>query len=257
MTLWVRYFTSDGALGCGALQGERIAEYRGDFYSDAQPTGRTLALAEVRLTSPCVPTQVIAIWNNYHALAQKLGKPAPVHPLFLIKPASTVIGTGAAIRRPQRYAGKIVFEGELGIVIGRPCRNVTVEEAAACILGYTVVNDVTAIEVLDEDPNFAQWTRSKGYDTFCCIGPAIATDLDLARAHVVTTLNGVERQNYPVADMIIPPLELVSRLSGDLTLHPGDVIACGTSVGVGSMKDGSQISIAIAGIGELHNTLLG
>jgi 2-keto-4-pentenoate hydratase/2-oxohepta-3-ene-1,7-dioic acid hydratase in catechol pathway len=130
-----------------------------------------------------------------------------------------------------------------------------VQSAPEYILGYTCVNDVTAAEIISEDPNFPQWTRSKGFDTFSCIGPAIKTDLDWANARVVTVLDGAERQNYPLSDMIFTPPEIVSHLSGDLTLYPGDVIAVGTSIGVGSMKDGSKVSVSIAGIGELRNTL--
>jgi 2-keto-4-pentenoate hydratase/2-oxohepta-3-ene-1,7-dioic acid hydratase in catechol pathway len=255
MTQWVRYTTADGTPGMGALEGAHIAEVRGSSHADAVATGRRLALADVRLAAPCTPTKVIALWNNFRALGEKLGKAAPVHPLFLMKPATSVIGPGELIRRPARYAGKIVFEGELGIVIGRTCSNVSVEDAPGYILGYTCVNDVTAAELIAEDANFAQWTRAKGYDTFCCLGPAITTDLDWKSASVRTVLDGAERQNYPIADAIFTPPEIVSRLSGDMTLYPGDVIAIGTNVGLGSMKDGSTICVSIEGIGELRNTL--
>jgi len=256
MTTWVRYTTADGSTGFGSLDGSQIAEHQGSGYLDAVATGRRIALSDVRLAAPCTPTKVIALWNNFRALGEKLGKAAPAHPLFLIKPATSVIGTGDAIRRPQRYAGKIVFEGELGIVIGRQCSNVSVADASSYILGYTCVNDVTAAEIIGEDENFAQWTRSKGFDTFSCIGPVINTALDWSAARVVTVLDGSERQNYPLSDMIFTPPEIVSHLSGDLTLYPGDVIAVGTSIGVGSMKDGSHVTISIEGIGELRNTLL-
>jgi 2-keto-4-pentenoate hydratase/2-oxohepta-3-ene-1,7-dioic acid hydratase in catechol pathway len=255
MTKWIRFTNPDGKPGLGTLAGERVAEYSGDMFGKADATGRTFALGEVRLASPCSPTKVVALWNNFRALGEKLGKAAPSHPLFLLKPGTSVIGTGDTIRRPQRYAGKIVFEGELGIVIGRPCTNVSVADANQYIFGYTCVNDVTAGELIAEDPNFPQWCRAKGFDTFSCLGPAIVTSLDWTSANVVTTLDGVERQNYPLADMIFSPQEQVSRISGDMTLYPGDVIACGTSVGLGSMKDGSTICVAIAEIGELRNTL--
>ena len=124
-------------------------------------------------------------------------------------------------------------------------------EASAYIFGYTCVNDVTAAEVLNENPDFAQWCRSKGYDTFGCIGPAIATDFNWTDAKVSTRLDAVERQNYPLSDMIIPPAELVSLISHDMTLLPGDVIAVGTSLGVGSMKNGSTVEVQIDGIGVL------
>ena len=255
MTHWIRFALADGSEGFGTLEGERIAEYHGDMFGTPQASGRTYALAELRLLSPCSPSKVIALWNNYHQLAARLEKAPPAHPLFMILPSTSVTGTGEAIRRPPGYAGKIVIEGELGVVIGRTCRNVSELEAGAYIFGYTCINDVTAIEILTEDTNFPQWGRSKSFDTFTCVGPAIASQIDLATASVVTTLDGVERQNYPLSDMIFTPAQIVSRLSADLTLCPGDVIACGTSVGVGSMKNGARISIAISGIGELNNHL--
>jgi len=257
MSKWVRFVAADGKPALGMLEAERIAEYRGELFGDPVATGRTFASSEVRLLSPCLPNKIVALWNNFRALAEKLGKAVPLHPLFFLKPATSVIGTGGAIHRPARYAGKIVFEGELGVVIGRECSNVSEADADRYIFGYTCVNDVTAADLIGEDPNFAQWCRSKGFDTFSCLGPAISTTLDWASARVVTTLDGVERQNYPLADMIFPPRTLVSRISGDMTLQPGDVIACGTSLGVGSMKDGARVRIRIDGIGELGNTLVG
>ncbi len=256
MKQWIRFTDADGAAGFGTLAGERIEEYRGDLFHDPIPSGRLLTRAEVRLASPCVPTKVVALWNNFRALGEKLGKPAPAHPLFLLKPATSVIGTGEPIRRPARYAGKIVFEGELGIVIGRRCTNVSVAQADEFIFGYCCVNDVTAAELIFEDANFPQWARAKGFDTFSCLGPAISTKLDWRAAQLVTTVDGVERQNYPLSDMIFSPQEQLSRISGDMTLYPGDVIACGTSIGLGSMKDGATVSVRIDGIGELRNTLL-
>jgi len=190
-------------------------------------------------------------------LAAKLGKAAPSHPLFLLKPASCVVGPGEPIRRPRSYAGKIAFEGELGIVIGRRCKDVTPAEAFGNIFGYTCVNDVTAAEILNETPDFAQWCRAKGYDTFGCIGPAIATQFNWVDAKVSTRVDGVERQSYPLSDMIISPTEMVSRISQDMTLLPGDVIAVGTSLGVGSMQDGSRVEVQIDGIGVLSNTIQG
>ena len=255
MAHWVRFRNLDGSIGFGTLVDDKILEHQGDMFGVSRATGRTLDSQTCVLQSPCVPSKIVALWNNFHALAAKLGKAAPVHPLWLIKPATSVIGPEESILRPPDYAGKIVFEGELGIVIGEPCRRVSTVVAERRIFGYTCVNDVTAADVLNESPDFAQWTRAKGYDTFSCIGPAIATDLNLAAANVVTRLAGSERQNYPLSDMIFKPAELVSRLSHDLTLLPGDVIACGTSLGVGSIKDGNRIEITIDGVGTLANTL--
>jgi len=252
---WARFRSNDGRLGFGVLQDEHIAEFEGDLFGAPRPTGRTIARGECTLRSPCMPSKIVALWNNFKALGLKLGKSAPAHPLFLIKPSTSVIGPGDEIRRPAGYTGKIAFEGELGIVIGKLCKDTPLEQADDHIFGYTCVNDVTAGEVLNENVDFAQWCRSKGYDTFGCLGPVIATDLDWRQLRVITRLDGVERQNYPLSDMIMPPQELVSRISRDMSLLPGDVIACGTSVGVGSIKDGSAVEVQIDGIGSLANVL--
>jgi 2-keto-4-pentenoate hydratase/2-oxohepta-3-ene-1,7-dioic acid hydratase in catechol pathway len=255
MTRWARFRSSDGRTGFGIFEETHILEYEGDFFAGARPTGRTLMRERFTLESPCTPSKIVALWNNFHALKLKLGKPAPTHPLFLLKPGTSVIGPNAPIRRPSGYAGKIAYEGELGIVIGKPCKDVPLSEATAHIFGYTCVNDVTASGVLNENVDFAQWCRSKGYDTFGCLGPVIATGLEWSRLRVITRVDGEERQNYPLSDMIMPPEELVSRISHDMSLLPGDVIACGTSVGVGSIKDGCAVEIDIGGIGSLVNVL--
>jgi 2-keto-4-pentenoate hydratase/2-oxohepta-3-ene-1,7-dioic acid hydratase in catechol pathway len=255
MTQWVRFRADDGHVGFGVLDGDSVVEFGGDMFASPRPMGKTLQRSTVSLLSPCQPSKIVALWNNFHALAAKLGKAAPTHPLFLLKPGTCAIGPGEAIQRPAAYPGKIAFEGELGIVIGRRCKDVSPSEAPGFIFGYTCVNDVTAAEVLSENADFAQWCRSKGYDTFGCVGPAITTDLDWSNARVITRLDGAERQNYPLSDMILPPAELVSGISHDMSLLPGDVIAVGTSLGVGSMKDGATVEIHIGGIGSLTNTV--
>ncbi len=254
--LWVRFNTRDGRTGFGTLQGARIAEYNGVMFDSPRPSGAHLEAADVTLIAPCMPSKMVALWNNFRALSAKLGKQAPSHPLYLMKPGTSIIGPGDPIQRPLHYAGKIAYEGELGIVIGRECKNATEPEARACIFGYTCVNDVTAADILNETPDFAQWTRSKGFDTFGAIGPAIATDIDWPNARVITKLADNERQNYLLSDMIIPPVELVSLLSRDMTLLPGDVIACGTSLGVGSIRDGAEVEVSIRDIGSLRNILM-
>jgi 2-keto-4-pentenoate hydratase/2-oxohepta-3-ene-1,7-dioic acid hydratase in catechol pathway len=252
---WARFQSHDVLAGFGILDGDRISEYTGDMFAEPRPTGRTIGLDACTLLAPCTPTKMIALWNNFRALAAKLNKQAPSHPLFLIKPATCIIGPNEAIVRPTGYTGKIAYEGELGIVIGGRCKDVPLERASRFIFGYTCVNDVTAADVLNETPDFAQWCRSKSYDTFGCIGPLIATDLDWTRARVITRLAESERQNYLLSDMIFPPDELVSRISHDMTLMPGDVIACGTSLGVGSIRDGGEVEVIIDGVGSLKNTL--
>jgi len=256
-TRWARFRSDEGRTGFGVFEDTQILEYEGDFFGSSRPTGASIALGAYRLQSPCAPSKIIALWNNFHALSVKLGKQAPTHPLFLIKPGTSVIGPDEPIRRPAGYSGKIAYEGELGIVIRHRCKDVPLDEAADCIFGYTCVNDVTATEVLNENPDFAQWCRSKGHDTFGCLGPVIATELDWSSARVTTRLDGIERQNYLLSDMIMSAAELVSRVSHDMTLLPGDVIACGTSVGVGSIRDGATVQVSIDGIGSLTNALAG
>ncbi|MGH8230522.1 MAG: fumarylacetoacetate hydrolase family protein [Steroidobacteraceae bacterium] len=257
MTHWVRFQAADGRSGFGSLEDQRIAEFQGNLYERPMASGRTYSLSDCTLLAPCVPSKIIALWNNFHALAAKLGKQPPAHPQYLLKAASCVAGPAQPIQRPASYLGKIAFEGELGIVIGRRCKDVPASNAADYVFGYTCVNDVTASEVLNENPDFAQWCRAKSYDTFGCIGPAIVTELEWLRARVVTRLDGVERQSYPLSDMIFSPMELVGRISHDMSLLPGDVIACGTSLGVGSIKDGVSVEVTIDGIGSLVNTLQG
>ena len=252
MAHWLRY-EHQGRIGFGMLDGSSIAVHSGDLLQRAQPTGSKVALGEVRVLAPIVPGQMIALVDNYRALVAKLAHALPTEPLYFIKSRSSFIGPGDVIRAPASYPGKVVYEGELGIVIGKQCRAVTEADAMEHIFGYTCINDVTAAELLNKDPGFAQWTRAKSFDTFGVMGPVIATGIDPMTLSVRTVLNEQERQNYPVSDIIFPPARLLSLISQDMTLGPGDVIACGTSVGVGSMKSGSTISIIIDGIGTLTN----
>ncbi|HQS09421.1 MAG TPA: fumarylacetoacetate hydrolase family protein [Xanthobacteraceae bacterium] len=253
MAKWVR-FTKDGSTGFGTLEGEAIAVHQGDMFAGATPTGESLALSAVMLEAPSVPSKIIALWNNFHGLAAKLNVAEPAEPLYLLKATTSVAAPGSIVHRPPSYSGKTVYEGELGIVIGKKASNISEDEAAAHIFGYTIVNDITAADILNKDPTFPQWARAKGFDQYGPFGPWIETEFDAASACVRTILNGAERQNYPLADMIFPPHRLVALLSQDMTLNPGDLIACGTSVGVGSMKDPSnEIDIVIDGIGTLKN----
>ena len=252
MALWVR-FARGADEGFGVLEGEGIAVHEGDMFEAPRPTGQVLALDEVSLLVPVRPGKVVGLWNNFHALAAKLGAVIPEVPLYFLKATTSLLAPGGAIRPPAGYDGRIVYEGELGVVVGRRCSNVDEAGAAAAIFGYTCVNDVTATGLLDADPSFPQWARAKGCDTFGPCGPAIATGLDPMALQVRTLLNGRERQAYPVADMILSPARIVSLLSREMTLEPGDLIACGTSVGVLPMRAGMEVSVVIEGIGALTN----
>lgn len=252
MAHWIR-FEHQGRIGFGAVENDNIRIHSGDMFAGAQPTGATVSLAAVKVLTPTQPTKMVALWNNFRALAAKLGNPIPPEPLYFLKGNNSFLAHGETIRVPASYSGKVVYEGELGIVIGKRCTAVSEAQAPGYIFGYTCINDVTAAEIINKDPTFGQWVRSKSFDTFGVFGPVVATGLDPTKLTVKTILNDQERQNYPVADMIFPPTRLVSLISRDMTLEPGDVIACGTSVGVGSMKPGSSISIVIDGIGTLSN----
>ena len=255
MTRWVR-FNDDGAIRIGRIEGESVRVFNGDLFRKPQATDRLVPLATARLLMPVVPTKVIALWNNFVALGEKLNLTAPAEPLYLMKPPSSYLDPGATIRQP-RGSAKVVFEGELGIVIGKTCKEVDEAHALGHVFGYTCANDVTAADVLNRDASFAQWVRAKGFDTFCPMGPAVATDLDPAKLVVKTLLDGQVRQHYPVSDMRMTVAQLVSFISRDMTLNPGDVILCGTSIGVGSMKPGSRIEVEIDGIGRLSNPFAG
>jgi 2-keto-4-pentenoate hydratase/2-oxohepta-3-ene-1,7-dioic acid hydratase in catechol pathway len=253
VTAWVRFDSGHGA-GFGTLIGDAIAAFEGDMFGIATPTGETLTLAYAGLLTPCVPSKIVALWNNSTAAAEKQGLEQPEDPLFFLMGPNTYLAPGGAIRKPASYDGRVIYEAELGIVIGKTCKDADEATAAKSIFGYTCVNDVTALQVLDADPTFPQWARAKGYDTFCPFGPLIATDIDLGTATIRAELNGRERQNYPVSDLFVQPAELVSRLSRFMTLEPGDIVSCGTGPGAMPMKPGATIDVIIDGIGTLSNT---
>jgi 2-dehydropantoate 2-reductase len=253
MAHWLR-FERNGRLAFGTVDDGVIAVHAGDMFAGATATGETVRLADVRVRTPCDPSKMIALWNNFHELAAKNNFQRPDEPLYFIKASNSYHAHGEPIRRPKSYDGKIIYEGELGIVIGKRCAMVSETEARDYIFGYTCVNDVTAVDLLKKNPTFDQWVRAKSFDTFGIFGPAIATDLDPMMLRIRTILNGQERQNYPVADMFFPPYRLVSMISRDMTLMPGDIIACGTSLGAGVMREAANvIEISIDGIGTLGN----
>ena len=250
-TKWLR-FTDGSTTGFGTLEGDRVKVWRGDMFAGASPTGEMLALSQVTLLAPVAPTKIIALWNNFNALGAKLNLAVPAEPLYLIKSPNSYLGPHETIRKPP-CEGKVVYEGELGIVIGRVCKQVSEQQAPEHVFGYTCANDVTMADILNRDTSFAQWVRAKGFDTFCPFGPVVATGLDPAKLVVKTILNGEVRQDYPISDMRFSVPQLVSLISQDMTLYPGDIILCGTSIGVGSMKPGSTVDVEITGIGKLSN----
>ena len=251
-TRWIRYEHA-GARGFGTLDGETIAPYAGDMFGEPVATGEAIALSAVTVLTPTEPAKFIGLWNNFGELGRKRGFAVPTKPLYFLKGSNSYAASGDVIRKPKFYDGRVAFEAELGIVIGRRCANADEAEARAAIFGYTCVNDVSASDVFEEDTSFEQWTRVKSFDTFGVFGPVVATGLDPEGLTIRAVLDGQERQSYPASDMLIKPARIVSFISRDMTLVPGDLIACGTSVGSGKMKPGSRIEVVIDGIGTLAN----
>jgi 2-keto-4-pentenoate hydratase/2-oxohepta-3-ene-1,7-dioic acid hydratase in catechol pathway len=250
---WIR-FEHQGRSGFGTLQGDQVQPHDGDMFGQPVPAGAPLPLAALRLLPPCRPRLIVALWNNFRAAAQKNGWAEPAEPLVFLKSPHALSGPGDAIAVPRGDVGRVAYEGELVIVIGRRTEAVGVGEAAAHIFGYACGNDVTAIELLNRDASFAQWSRAKSFPGFAAFGPCIETEFDPAAVELVTRVGGRERQRYALADMFFGPHELVSRLSHDLVLEAGDLIYCGTSLGVLPMKPGSTVEVEVPGIGTLGNT---
>lgn len=249
---WARVRTAQGQEVLGVIEGDSLQPRAA--VGSTEGAGPPVALAGTTRLPPCLPGKFIGLWNNFHAAAERNGWAIPTHPLYFLKPPSALAGPGAMVEIPAA-ARRVIFEGELGVVIGRRCRNASPEEAAAAILGYTCVNDITALDLLDADASFRHWTRAKGFDGFGVVGPVIATGLDWRALTVRVLVGGRERQSYPASDMIMAPAEIVRLLSADMTLEPGDLIACGTSVGARPVKPGDEVEVVIDGIGAVAVTM--
>jgi 2-keto-4-pentenoate hydratase/2-oxohepta-3-ene-1,7-dioic acid hydratase in catechol pathway len=199
-----------------------------------------------------VPSKIIGIGQNYRAHAAEMGKPIPEEPLMFLKPRSALIPEGTAIERPAGY-DRVDYEGELGVIIGRQARRVSRERALDYVLGYTCVNDVTVRDLQKKD---VQFTRAKGFDTFCPIGPRVVAGLDPLNLKIQTRLNGVVKQDSSTSDMIFDVPTLIAFCSEHMTLEIGDVISTGTPSGVGNLTPGDVVEIEIEGIGVLKNPVV-
>ena len=205
--------------------------------------------SDIRLLAPCTPSKVVALGVNYRSHGEEMSHRIPEEPLIFIKPSTAVIGTEAYIIYPES-SQRVDYEGELGVVIKSHTWHVPREKAADHILGYTCVNDVTARDIQARDK---QWTRSKSFDTFCPIGPCIETEVDPADLSLETVLNGEIKQQTSTSQLNFNVYELVSFISGVMTLLPGDIIATGTASGIGPMQPGDIVEVKIEGIGILRN----
>ncbi len=223
------------------------------LYVGLQPLDEQVRLSDARLLSPVLPrSKVVGIGRNYAAHAAEMGSELPDEPLMFLKPNTSVIGPGDPIFYP-RQTNEVHYEGELGVVIGRICRDVPKEKYADVIHGYTVGNDVTARDLQRKD---GQFTRSKGFDSFCPLGPWVETELDVSDLRVQTFLNGEVKQDGRTSDLIFDVPTLIAHVTSVMTLLPGDVILTGTPEGVGPMKAGDEVEISIQGIGNLTNKVV-
>lgn len=243
----------DGQIFYARWESGKVGLLRDNFLTKPDaPVAEWRALEDVKLLPPVTPRTVLAVGRNYRAHAAELGNEVPSEPLFFLKQVGALVGDGDPVRIP-RNMGRIDFEGELVLVIGTSCRQLsTMAEAAQCIWGYTIGNDVTARDLQKKD---GQWVRAKGYDTFAPLGPWVVSGLDVEDLRLVTTVNQEVRQDGTTLHMIFSPADLVLRASQFMTLEPGDVIYTGTPEGIGPISEGDLVQITIDGIGTLSNLI--
>ena len=248
--------TVEGPPNAG-LDALTVAAIDGHPFGAITFTGHRWALSDVRLLSPVLPSKVVAIGKNYadHAAEMATGSnpEPPAQPLIFLKPSTSVIGTGDAIRLPAA-SQEVHFEGELAVVIGRPAKDVPRENALSVVLGYSCANDVTARDLQRSD---GQWTRAKGFDSFCPLGPWIETVLDPSDLGLRTLVNGQVKQDGRTSALVHDVPTLIAYASRVMTLLPGDVLLTGTPAGVGPIVDGDTVTVEIEGIGELVNVVRG
>ncbi len=247
----VRYWVGN-KIQTGWYYDGRIGAIDGDIFSEFRRLEVNLPLEKVKLAAPVAPGKIICVGRNYGAHAAEHGVEVPQIPLLFMKPASAVIGPGGAIILPPQ-SSQVEHEAELAVVIGKAGRWIDTEEAAGHILGFTIANDVTARDLQRTD---GQWTRAKGFDTFCPLGPWIETDLNPVDSLITCKVNGEVRQMGTTRDMIFPVSHLISFVSSVMTLLPGDVILTGTPAGVGVINSGDVIEIEIEELGILKNTVI-
>jgi 2-keto-4-pentenoate hydratase/2-oxohepta-3-ene-1,7-dioic acid hydratase in catechol pathway len=251
MEKFVRYLYQ-GKEEYGLLEAEdRIRRITGDPFTGYRSTEGSAAPDEIRTLPVCRPTKIIAVGLNYRDHAREFNLEVPAEPLIFLKPPSAVIAAGDQIRIPS-MSGRVDYEAELAVVIGRTCRNASREAAGDYILGYTCLNDVTARDLQTRD---GQWTRAKSFDTFCPIGPYLVTGIDPGDLAVQSYLNGELRQSSRTSQLIFSVPDLVEFISRIMTLFPGDIISTGTPSGVGSLNPGDTVEIVVEQVGRLINTV--
>lgn len=235
----------------GIVSGDIVQEVRGDIFAAHQVLDVSHPLPELKVLAPCTPSKIVAVGLNYRTHAAEVKMELPQEPILFLKPSTAVIGPEENIIYPA-MAKRVDYEGELGVVIGKKCQAVSVEQAPEFIFGYTCVNDVTARDLQKKD---GQWTRAKSFDTFAPLGPFVETALDPSDLRIETFLNQENKQSASTRDLIFPVPYLVSFISRVMTLLPGDVIATGTPEGIGPMRSGDVVEVRIEGLETLRNTV--
>jgi 2-keto-4-pentenoate hydratase/2-oxohepta-3-ene-1,7-dioic acid hydratase in catechol pathway len=245
-------FSHQDAIRYGIVDDSELVVLAGDpMFAGFETTGERVPLGDAVLLAPVIPrSKVVCVGKNYHDHAAEMGDEAPAEPLLFLKPNTAVIGPGDTIVRPPQ-SRETHFEGELAAVIGRIAKNVSADDALAHVFGYTIANDVTARDLQRSD---GQWSRAKGFDTFCPLGPAIETEFDIDAARLQTRRNGEVAQDAPLTDMIHSVADIIAYASAVFTLLPGDVILTGTPAGVGPFAAGDTLEVEITGLGTLRNT---
>ncbi len=250
----VRYKTNGDAPSEKAVYGwmldDKIGEIQGDIFGEYRRREAKTPVAEVKLAAPCVPSKILCVGRNYVEHAKELGNEVPKVPLIFLKPhfVDHLERREAILLPPQ--SKQVEHEAELVVVIGKRAKNVTTEQAKEYIFGYTIGNDVTARDLQKTD---GQWTRAKGFDTFCSFGPWIDTEFDASDAVVTCRVNGQMRQMASTRDMVFNVSTLIAYISSVMTLEPGDIIFTGTPAGVGELKNGDVVDVEIEGLGKLSN----
>lgn len=245
----VRYQQKNLITKYGWIFEENVGEIEGSIFSEYRRQEARIPLGDVKLLCPCQPSKIVCVGRNYVEHARELGNDIPKIPLIFLKPISSIINPGESIILPPQ-SQQVEHEAELVAVIGKRGRNITAENARSYILGYTIGNDVTARDLQKTD---GQWTRAKGFDTFCSFGPWIDTDFDISDALITCKVSGQPRQMASTRDMVFNVSTLIAFVSSVMTLEPGDIIFTGTPAGVGPLKAGDEVVVEIEGLGSLSN----
>ncbi len=249
---FIRYQTGSDAPRYGWVYEDKIGPIEGAPFGEFRRLDAEIPMHMARLLAPVQPGKIICVGRNYAEHAREQNVEVPEIPLLFLKPPSAVIGPGESIVLPPQ-SRQVEHEGELAVVIGRKGRWIQAEEALEYVLGYTVANDVTARDLQRRD---GQWTRGKGFDTFCPLGPWIETELDPADVLVQTRVNGEMRQMASTREMMFPVEQLIAFISSVMTLEPGDLILTGTPAGIGALQAGDEVEVTVEGVGSLVNPVV-